>query len=140
MQSIHLFVFIFLLFVSSGCVRHASENLATEPVRLDSEILGQKVKSVAELKNLSVSQRKIVDPYIGLTEHDARSLAAEQNRKFRLSGRDNELFAMTAEFYEGRITAHIVDGVVASCDIEGCNSNLNGDLNGDLQQIGERFH
>jgi len=57
--------------------------------------------------------------YIGLTIIEARSLARQQNRRFRIgSADDGEYRVLTAEHCTGRITAHVEDGFVYSIGIE----------------------
>jgi hypothetical protein len=56
--------------------------------------------------------------FIGLSEAAARNLANQQNRQYRVGGRDGEAFPLTADSRPSRITVWVRDGLVIDAAIE----------------------
>ncbi|MEM7094533.1 MAG: hypothetical protein AAF567_16135 [Actinomycetota bacterium] len=55
-----------------------------------------------------------VEQYLGLTEDEARSLAAVEGRDLRVARIDDEFFALTQDFIASRVNIEIEAGVVVS--------------------------
>jgi hypothetical protein len=70
----------------------------------------------------SVLQRRaeeLAPRLIGLTEDEARSLAAAAGCSIRLAERDGEEFVLRADYRPGRITAVVTEGRIATAEARG---------------------
>lgn len=54
--------------------------------------------------------------YVGLTEDEARALAADQDRPFRVVNRDGEDFIVTADYVERRINVTVRENRVLTAE------------------------
>ena len=57
--------------------------------------------------------------YVGLTEGEALSKAAAENKAARVVRRDNEDLPITMDFSPGRLNLHVQDGEVYMVQVEG---------------------
>jgi hypothetical protein len=63
-------------------------------------------------------EKQLCDGFVGLSETEARLLAGNQGREFRVASRDWRPFPLTTDIHPGRVTAVVNNGVVTRVNIE----------------------
>ena len=84
----------------------------------------------------SALEQMLRSEYIGLTVEEARFLAQQQNRGFRIGREDGKFCVKTAELCSGRITASVKNGLVSSIEIEPSLSGVLHKQPNDARQAG----
>jgi hypothetical protein len=113
-----LTLFVIVLVSIGGCSRllpgDDPHDMHREPVEMPEPPFTAK-DARAEFANndrLTGHEREVLADYIGLSETDARALAAEQGREFRCGS------GFTADYQPGRISVQIKNGIVARGSVE----------------------
>ena len=118
--------FLFLIvIVASGCKTSAlPQRQFREMLQAQSQAGPQasaggsrgELSTTSSERPISAAHRQLQTEYIGLTVAEARTLAAQQERAFRIGREDGVSYPLTFDRVPGRITASVEDGVVRSIE------------------------
>ena len=119
-----------VILLASGCKHLATEGLTSrqlsrkvdepsQPELVEKKTKGRVDHQVSYPPKLTDPDKPSRSGYIGLTIQEARALAQQQGREFRIGHEDGETYPITANAIPGRITAAVKDGVVFSINVEG---------------------